>query len=221
MTNINTEKEYDEATSWLKFCTEQILKSIFTCLPATINSYDSSTKRATVKIALKIVKTNGDELTYPIITDVPIIFPATASYSIYFPLAEGDPILLMFSQRGLNDFKKTYEESSPTVGSFFSIVDAVGIVGFGQLTNSPVITDGISIQDANGNNYITLNDTTIDIKSTNINLTGVVTVNGNIIGNNDLTVNGSFYYPDGTLLPSDHKHGGVTTGAGETTGPIP
>ena len=42
-------------------------------------------------------------------------------------------MLLVYSQRGLRDFKKTHAMSQPGVESFFSYRDAIAIPGFGPV----------------------------------------------------------------------------------------
>ena len=217
MTNLSSEKEYDDVTSWLSFCTSQILKSIYTCLPATISSYNSTTKRAVVNIALNLVKTDDSETAYPAVADIPIIFPSSSKYIVHVALEQGDPILVLFSQRGIANFKQTFSQSTPDIVGFFSLKDAVGIAGFGSLTTTPAASGGITIQSTDGQTFINLQDNAVQIKST------VVTIDGNMVVTGTVTadeVDTTILNIDGNVLPSDHRHGGVEGGSDETGTPI-
>ena len=168
MTNTTPEKEYDNLNDWLHFSFDQLMKNVYTCLPGIISSYDRTTRRAVVKIGVVKLNTDGTQTSYPAIADVPILFPASNRYLFSFPLEDGDPILILFSQRGLQIFKQTYEESVPTKSSFFSFTDAVGIPGFGQLSTSVVDPAALSMQTTDGQTYIALKDGDIHIKALNI-----------------------------------------------------
>jgi len=216
MSNIDPEKELDNFTDWLRFCVKSELKNINTCLPAIIKSYDPETRRASVQIALSTIQTDGESITPPIQFNVPVIFPSSSSYIIHIALTEGDPILLIFSQRGLSQFKNLYTESVPDARSFFSLADAVAIPGFGNLVSEPASVSGISIQTTDGTTFLTLEPGVINLKATTINIDGNVNCTGtitsaNVFANTSLTVNG---------LPIEtHVHGGVTSGGSDTGGP--
>ena len=66
-----------------------------------------------------------------------------------FPLERGDPVLLLYSQRGLANWKKTLGVAAPDTIGFFSEKDAFAIPGFG--TDEPehhiaIEADGIHIK---------------------------------------------------------------------------
>jgi len=235
MSNINIEKEYDEPTSWLNFCIKQMLKNIYTCLPANIKTYDASTKRAVVEISLNLVTTNDEELPYPAIAEVPVIFPASSQYIIQFPLVEGDNVLVLFSQRGLSQFKETYTQSKPDDSGFFSLKDAVAIPGFGSLSNTPAQSDALTVQTVDGSTFMALKPGQITLTATKVVINGDLTINGLTQANDDITVTGlatsddmtanngmitQTLSIDGASLPPNHRHGGVQSGGSNTGTPV-
>ncbi len=225
VSNINREKEYDNLTDWLEFATRQVLKDLYTVLPAIIESYNVATKRAKVKIALTQMSTAGKAIEYPIIADVPVIFLACSEYIIQFPLKSGDNVLIVFSQRGLDKFKVTYKQEQPSLHGFFSMADAIAIPGFGTLSNNIADPDALNIQTTNGQTYMTLKNDIITINATNVIINATTTTinsNVNVVGNVDVTgtLNTDVLKIDDIELPSDHKHGGVQIGTGETGTPI-
>ena len=96
-------------------------------------SYDAATRRAKVKAAIQMIGADENPVERPVVANVPVLFPGAGRSAFTFPLEAGDPVLLVYSQRGLRDFKKTHAMSSPGVESFFSYRDAIAIPGFGPV----------------------------------------------------------------------------------------
>lgn len=121
--------------------TSESLRRANFSLPGVIHDFDPQTARVSVYPAIDylIQQTPESEITSrarPVIHDVPVVYPSGAGFSMTFPLAEGDPVLLIFSQRGLEDFKerllrnKSVANSRPDEKVFFSVKDAMAIPGF-------------------------------------------------------------------------------------------
>ena len=214
MSNINPELEYDNLSDWFEFLFRQSMKGINTSLPGIINNYNSSTRRAFVKIALKQVNTNNSLSDYPVLVDVPVIFPSGGGYVLNFPLVSGDAVVLLFSQRDLSTFKEAFLESAPTLYGFFSLPDAVAFAGFGAISNTPAKSGAVNLQNTNGTSSISLTDSEIEVKTTaTVTITApTVTING------DLNVSGNV--TSGSISLPNHVHTGVETGGSNTGGPI-
>ena len=178
MSNINRELEYDNITDWNDFVSDQFKKNLYTCLPGLIVSYETSTKRATIESAIRRVKTDGTTMDYPSLLDVPILFPSGGGYILQFPLDVGDPVLVLFSQRDLTDFKSTFEKSTPNNYGMFTLKDSIAIPGFGALTNVPAVPDALTIQNTTGTSYISMTSTNTTIQSTRVDINGALFING-------------------------------------------
>ena len=185
-------------------------------MPGLIKSFDSTTKRAKVQMALKRLKTDGTSISYEVQADVPIIFPSSKKYSLSFPLDPDDAVVVLFSQRGLEKFKVAYEESEPDKYGFFSQKDAIAIPGFGALETTPYDPDAINLQTTDGQNAISLSEGKIDITTT-----GTLTINASSVIVNAPTNITQDFSIQGALLPPDHKHTGVESGPDDTSTPIP
>ena len=205
MSNLSPEKEYDNVSDWLEFSVRQMLKNIYTSMPGIVDSYDDSTKRAVISMGLTSVTTDGTQVDYPLLNDVPVLFQSTSKFILQYPIEKGDTVLVLFTQRGIGAFKESYEKSEPGAQSFFSMHDAVALPGFGTLTNTPAKSDAITIQTTDGVTYLSLEDGVLTLNAATINLQGDVSINGS------LDVNGIDF--------DTHIHGGVQTGGGVTSGP--
>ena len=165
MSVIDHQRVYDSLYAVLEFFGEQLLKDIYTVMPGIIEQYDGVTRRAKVRGALPILMSDGTLMPRPPIVNVPVLFPFGGKYSLYFPLEEGDVVLIAYSMRGITEFKKTFVDAPPTESSLLDERDAIVIPGFGSLEISPVDEDGVSLQDRDGENYIAIKDGDVKIRS--------------------------------------------------------
>ena len=80
-----------------------------TAEPGIIASYDAATQRATVTLGMsvRVRKPDGSQVHEAPVTipNVPIAWPRAGGYSLTFPLAAGDEVLLVFSSRSLDEWK--------------------------------------------------------------------------------------------------------------------
>lgn len=204
MSNLNPEQQYQTIPEMLDFNVKQIMKNYYFCLPGIVQSFDAKTRRIVAKVAIKKLVQNGT-LEYALLHDVPVLFPCSKQYSVYFPLDQGDTVLLHFSQRGIQDFKETYEESNPTPTSFFSLTDAIATPSFGNLTQNVVDEEALVLQTNDQSSYISIKDGEININASVVKINGVVQVDDLEIG--------------GVKLNSAHTHGGVSSGNDNTLPP--
>lgn len=171
MSNLRNEQNYETIEEMLDFIFEQQFKKIYTSIPAIVESYNSSTKRANVVPALNRVYTDGSIKSLPVIIDVPVIFPSGGGFTITMPITKGDSVLLVFSQRGLTNFKKTFTQSTPDDDSLLSLKDAVAISGFGALNITPSSSTGATIQGNDGENAVIVESGKVEVKKSSNTLT--------------------------------------------------
>lgn len=150
-------------------------KELNVALPAVVEEYDAETKRAVVLPAVRLMLADRMR-SRALLLDVPVVHPSAGGYLVHLPIQPGDPVLLVFSQRGLTEFKASFAESDPDVDSVLEAKDAVAFPGFGALQVTPKSTDGLSIQNEAGTVSIVLSsddNVTIEIPSdSNVHLGG-------------------------------------------------
>lgn len=140
-----------------------IKTNVHTALPGLIESYDPSTRRARVRPALRLLKTDGEPLDRPPLVNVPVVFPAGGGFTLTFPLAEGDPVLLVFSERGIASFKQSYAVSNPARGRHFALADASAIPSYGPLELTAASETGSTWQNHAGDRSIRIEPDSIEI----------------------------------------------------------
>ncbi len=86
-------------------------------LPGIIKTYDNAAQTAEVQLMVKRVveDTNGDltEESFPVLPDVPVIFPRGGTFGITFPLAAGDNVLVLFCDMSIDQWRAKNRESAP------------------------------------------------------------------------------------------------------------
>jgi len=152
---------------------------VHTAIPARVEAYDEVTNTcfATPTIGLPVRNEDGD-LTYeqaPVIPFVPVCFPRAGDYIITFPLAEGDTVLLVFSELSTaewldsGDFSEPIDVQKFSDGYPFAIPGAFP-GGAKPLSNDPTDraarTGGIVIGKHNGENRIEISSTGIKLGKT-------------------------------------------------------
>lgn len=148
------------------------MKDIYTALPGIVEEFDPETRRAKVRGAIQIALPDGSYLPRTPIVNVPTIFQCGGGWTIYFPVQPGEMVLLLYSMRGITEFKNTFEESPPTMSSLLSERDVMLIPGFGSLEFTPADEEGFSIQDEDGENYILMKEDDITLEAK-----GEITIN--------------------------------------------
>lgn len=150
MTSRDHESDYRSLAAGVQFALEQWTKGLNVCAPGHVVSYDAGTRRATVRPALDILTQRMTSVGAPLIPDVPVVWPSTRQWAVVAPLAEGDPVLLLWSQRGLTGFKRAHARAMPDVDRLFSLSDAVAVPGFGPTRISPASAEGLAVQSVDG-----------------------------------------------------------------------
>lgn len=105
------------------------LTNIHTCLPGEIVSYDYTKQKATVQPLLKKRYSDGTIQDLPEITCVPVVFPSGNDFSIHWPLDAGDNVLLLFSERSIDEWLSKGGEVAPLDPRKFDLSDAIAIPG--------------------------------------------------------------------------------------------
>ncbi len=146
--NRNPDSTYSNLPEALRFALGEWVKGLNTCLPGHIVSYNSVSRRAVVWLALDALTGDNRRSEAPEVSDVPVIFPSGREFELTFPLVAGDPVLLVFAQRGLTGFKRVHGRSTPDIDSLFSLRDAIAIPGFGLRPPNAESTHAIEITSA-------------------------------------------------------------------------
>ena len=199
---------------------ETLLKShsagLRVCMPGIIQSFDPDTVTCVVQPALKgaITDASGNVVSadYPLLTDVPVVFPRGGGVSLTFPVKAGDECLVIFADRCIDFWWQSGGIQEPVDLRQHDLSDAFAIVGPQSQANkiSGISTNSVQIRTDDGGSFIELTQGgAININSSLVTINGNVQVNGEITSSGDQVAAG--------ISQTGHKHGGVQSG-GSTTG---
>lgn len=169
-----------------------------TCIPGTILSYSAG--RATVQPQGTMQFSNQKTLAYPIIYDVPVVFPTgmAGGCGMTFPVQSGDGCLLTFSQANMQNFLSGTDADDQR---HHSLSDAICIPGLYSTEFTTMVSNPDDVCIFYGGSKITLGSGGL-----NVTLSDGTTF---ALSGGDLVVNG--------ISLTKHLHGGVQSG-GSTTG---
>lgn len=121
----------------------RIFEDLNVCMPAAVVTYDSTTRRAVVQPLLKRKYAGKvDPVTLPRISNVPILQPRTATAQVRLPVAEGDIVTLMFTDRALDKWLQGNGSArDPERTRAHDMTDAVAILGGPWPDRSEPVTD--------------------------------------------------------------------------------
>ncbi len=144
------------------------LNGIHVCLPGEVQKYDRVTSKAEVKPVLS--KAYLDETTedLPVIANVPVVWPRTAKAIIHMPLAKGDFVLLVFSERSMDAWLSDGKTGAPPDSRKFDLSDAIALPGLWPFSSSSPATSDDAIEIINGNTSIKMTEDLVDINDGNL-----------------------------------------------------
>lgn len=129
---LKTEFEYSMAEMW--FACPGIISSV---------SGDLSDMRVNVKPAINELYADGSTEEHLDILSVPLIMPGSGTTLVSFPVNAGDTVMLIFSQRSMDNFKiGNGQPTMPNDARKFQAEDAIAIPGlftFSKSANRPGI----------------------------------------------------------------------------------
>jgi hypothetical protein len=94
-----------DLTDFIKEYLDYYFTKIHTSFPGVVVEYDASERRAAVQPSLKRRAGNKEYINFPLLVDVPVLFPGTKRWTIHFPLEKGDEVAVFFSERALEAWK--------------------------------------------------------------------------------------------------------------------
>jgi hypothetical protein len=148
----------------------------WSAIPAVITKYDEDLQKATVKLLIKQVMRDMSTAEYPLIGGVPVVMPRTAFAGIQMPVAIGDKVLLIFTQKSIENVLYTDlsgtsipQTVDPRSTRLKDYNDCVALVGFSDYVGAHGTSTSLTIKNNIGKeaeNKIELTaDGTVNVKS--------------------------------------------------------
>lgn len=103
--------------------------SFWSAMPGRIEDYNEGEQRASVKPLLQRRGSDGEAISRPIITGVPLMWPAAGGASVTMPVKRGDGVLIVFVDRSMDKWLTQGGETLPDDSRAHDYNDAVAIPG--------------------------------------------------------------------------------------------
>lgn len=121
------------------------LEDLHTAMPAKVTAYDRTTQSISAQPLIKqgTLNEEGDRqvTAYPVITHVPVCFPGSGGFSITWPIAVGDIVLLVFASGSLDKWLSVGGHVDPNDDRRHNLSDAIAIPGLRPFSGA---IDGLS-----------------------------------------------------------------------------
>jgi hypothetical protein len=99
-----------DLTDFMREFLDYYFTQVHTSFPGVVTEYDAGKRRATVQPSLKRRAGNKEYIAFPLLIDVPVLFPGTKKYTIHFPLEKDDEVAVFFSERALEAWKDSGQD---------------------------------------------------------------------------------------------------------------
>jgi len=142
-----------------------VINRVHTATPGIVTAWDGGHK-VSVQPALKIKREGGDPMALPELMDVPLIYPGGNGFRLTFPIAVGDTVLLIFSERAIETWLDSGDVVDPASSRAFDLSDAIAIPGLIPYSGAGAIPAGVTL--TYGSAVVALGDD------------GVVSINGHL-----------------------------------------
>lgn len=181
-----------------------VVNEIHTALPGKIISVDEGRGTASIQPCGKYVTSDGKSLAYPVITEVPLVFPfcQQSGAGMIFPVCKGDSCVVVVSEVELDEWRSGAESE----GSLrFDLSNAIAIPGLftvgEKILSEAMQKNAVIISDANAKVVVARDNINVGIGDTHMTVSErCITVRG------DLNVEGNISYT-GNLI--DAKSGEI------------
>ena len=151
----------------LKLVLREWSLGLYTCMPGVVTKFNSSLRTASVRGVIDILMDSGKRQKRVDVVNVPVVLQGGGGHSIRFPIKAGDFVLVVYSMRGLDEWKRTHKDRvAPTPEVRFRERDAIAIPILPGADVSPpaVAGDAVVIQKDDASRYIALTDKGIELK---------------------------------------------------------
>lgn len=190
--------------------------SMWTAMPAIVQSVDLTRMTCVCQLAIQGRYEDQDGnvnwVNISVLQDVPIVFPSAGGFSITFPIAAGDEVLVVFASRCIDAWWQNGGYANKQMEyRMHDLSDGFAIPGPKSQPKkiSSISGTNLQIRKDDGSAYIEITS------AGKINLVGDVAITGKLTATGEITAKEGSTPIDLSI----HTHTGVTTGSGNTGGP--
>jgi len=137
---------------------------VHTAIPGIVTKWNGGST-VDVQPAIQRKYEGKDPQNLPIVQNVPLVFPGSGDIWLTFTINEGDPVLLICSERSLDAWKESADITDPKSGRAFSLADGIAIPGLRKIDDSVQIPPGLNLGTVDGTIGLNIDGDTITIQN--------------------------------------------------------
>lgn len=171
-----------------------VMEQINCAKVGTIQSFNATLQEATIAIAFTQVTSVSPTgvktfAQYPLLVNVPVMFPQGGGFALTFPIAAGDECIVIFNDRQIDNWLATGAGQPPSLGRVHDLSDGIAIVGLRNNTRAlaGVSTSSTQLRSVDGATYIDMAAGKIQI------VANEVVIHGNVKATFDANGTGFVY----------------------------
>jgi hypothetical protein len=119
-------RDAETLESGLKTVFRELLTGVNTSFPAVVVDFDGKNK-ISVQPCVMTQRVGAEPEPLPVLQDVPVLFPGGGGFRMRWPIAPGDYVLVVCSQRSIDNWKQSGGVVPANVPRRFSMSDGVAI----------------------------------------------------------------------------------------------
>lgn len=141
-----------------------LVRGLNCMLVGEIAAYDAATNTAQVQIALERQLIDGRTIPFPILTDCPVVYLNGGGAFLSFPITAGDPCMVIFSDRSIDEWWQSGEAHVPAINRAHSLSDGIVLIGPRPQT-STLAVDGSTVTLNGGSHKLRVRNTAKSLKT--------------------------------------------------------
>lgn len=128
---IGTQEMFGSKNTVYDMLTNQINIQMHNAIPCIVQSYNLEQNTVECKPAIRerIAKSNGEVqyVDYPLLINVPVVFPSSGNSHLFFPLNKNDECLVIFSDLSIDNFWLKGSIQNPIENRRHDLSDGIAI----------------------------------------------------------------------------------------------
>lgn len=130
---MDRRERVDDPVEALRAALDGKQAEMWTALPGLVETFDPQAMTVTVRPAVKgaFESESGARaaVTMPLLVDVPVVFPGAGGFTLTFPVASGDPCLVVFGSRCIDGWWQSGGVAEAPDGRMHDLSDGFAILG--------------------------------------------------------------------------------------------
>jgi len=241
---MDRREELNDDEEALRLAMDSRLAQVWTSIPAIVTAVNLGAMTISAQPAIqgKVEDALGNvtNTNLPLLINVPICFPSAGGFTLTFPIAAGDEVLVVFGSRCIDSWWQSGGVGVAMEDRMHDLSDGFAVLAPKSQARkiSNISSSNAQLRSDDGDTYLEITPsgqiklsaaTSITLDTPDVFISGRISnITGEYGGDYDATFSGTIRTTDDVISSvgtddislNDHIHSGVTTGGGNTGQPV-